>query len=89
MMQNDGWEKKQVKRASYRAVLRSDAGEEQLDRAFAECQVILEQEKEAHRLLTFTDMGAFFFYIPRASRRPQYPINCSLLQFLFCRNGLR
>lgn len=51
-MQNDGWEKKQVKRACYRAVLRSDAGEEQISRAFAECQAILEQEKEEYRLLT-------------------------------------
>ncbi len=50
-MKNEGWEKQQVRRASYRAALRSDAGEAQNDRAFAECQRILEQEKEAHRLL--------------------------------------
>ncbi len=39
-MKNEGWEKQQVRRASYRAALRSDAGEAQNDRAFAECQRI-------------------------------------------------
>ncbi|MDE7277977.1 MAG: hypothetical protein K2N98_14195 [Lachnospiraceae bacterium] len=62
-MRNEGWEKQQVKRASYRAALRSDAGEEQIDRAFGECQRILEQEKEARRLLTASlyRYGRFLF----------------------------
>lgn len=74
-MQNDGWEKKQVKRASYRAVLRSDAGEEQLDRAFAECQVILEQEKEAHRLLTASlyRYGRFLFLYTEGIEKAAVP----------------
>ena len=62
-MKNEGWEKQQVRRASYRAALRSDAGEAQNDRAFAECQRILEQEKEAHRLLAASlyRYGRFLF----------------------------
>ena len=62
-MKNEGWEKQQVRRASYRAALRSDAGEAQNDRAFAECQRILEQEKEAHCLLTASlyRYGRFLF----------------------------
>ncbi|MDE7339549.1 MAG: hypothetical protein K2N80_03160 [Lachnospiraceae bacterium] len=62
-MRNEGWEKQQMRRASYRAALRSDAGEEQIGRAFAECQCILEQEKEAHRLLTASlyRYGGFLF----------------------------
>lgn len=51
-MKNEGWEKQQIKRASFRAVLRSDAGEEQISRAFTECQAALEQEKKEYRLLT-------------------------------------
>ncbi|MDE5931651.1 MAG: hypothetical protein K2H40_04095 [Lachnospiraceae bacterium] len=62
-MKNEEWKKQQIRRASYRAALRSDAGEEQISRAFAECQAILEQERDAHRLLTASlyRYGRFLF----------------------------
>lgn len=63
MMKNEGWERQQVQRASYRAVLRSGVGEEQLGDVFAKCQEVFEQEKEDCRLLTASlyRYGSFLF----------------------------
>lgn len=62
-MERVEWKEQQVKRASYRAVLRSDAEEAQLDHAFAECQAAFVQEKENGRLLTASlyRYGRFLF----------------------------
>ncbi|MBD5458242.1 MAG: hypothetical protein HDR27_06685 [Lachnospiraceae bacterium] len=57
------WKEQQVKRGSYRAVLRNDVEEEQFGRAFAECQAAFMKEKEEYRLLTASlyRYGSFLF----------------------------
>jgi len=62
-VKNEDWKKQQVRRASYRAVLRSGVEEEQLGRAFAECQAVFARAKEEYRLLAASlyRYGRFLF----------------------------
>lgn len=52
MMENNEWNKQKAVRASFRAVLRRDIGEEQTGIAFELCREAFAQAKEEHRLLT-------------------------------------
>ncbi len=63
-MEDYEWMKQKVMRASFRAVLRKDSGEEQAGAAFCLCRKAFVQAKEEHRLLT-----ASLYQIGRASCR--------------------
>lgn len=74
-MKNEGWEKQQVKRASYRAVLRSGMKEESFSGALAACQSVMEREKEKHWLLTASlyRYGRFLFFYSEGVRKTVWP----------------